>query len=178
MEKKKSILLAAVAVSMLMTFQPAKAANVGSWTDLQQAIVNGTTPIDITGDITAEGSLGTLGGSNNTVTINGNRFDITAEKDADGNNQYSGITVNSGQTLHINNVGSLDTNGFNGFSSYSGGAILNEGRATITDSTFTGNESEYTGGAISNYNTANIIANESDTTFTGNTAGGRIQCVV
>ena len=40
MEKKKSILLAAVAVSMLMTFQPAKAANVGSWTDLQQAIVN------------------------------------------------------------------------------------------------------------------------------------------
>ena len=97
MEKKKSILLAAVAVSMLMTFQPAKAANVGSWTDLQQAIVNGTTPIDITGDITAEGDLGTLGGSNNTVTINGNRFDITAEKDADGNNQYSGITVNSGQ---------------------------------------------------------------------------------
>ena len=94
MEKKKSILLAAVAVSMLMTFQPAKAQDVNNWTDLQQAIVNGTTPIDITGNITAEGRLGTLGGSNNTVTINGNRIELQAEKDADGNNQYSGIIGN------------------------------------------------------------------------------------
>ena len=167
MEKKKSILLAAVAVSMLMTFQPAKAQDVNNWTDLQQAIVNGTTPIDITGDITAGGDLGTLGGSNNTVTINGNRFDITAEKDADGNNQYSGITVNRGQTLHINNVGSLDTNGFNGFSSSYGGAIYNRGTTSITGSTFTGNEASVYGGAIYNRSTATIT----DSTFTGNSAG-------
>lgn len=166
MEKKKSILLAAVAVAMLMTFQPAKAANVGSWTDLQQAIVNGTTPIDITGDITAEGNLGTLGGSNNTVTINGGGNDING-------NGHEGIRVNSGQSLNIKNVGSLDTNGFNGFSSYDGGAIYNKGTATITGSTFTGNSASQFGGAIfNNSGTANIIANESDTTFTGNTAKG------
>ena len=169
MEKKKSILLAAVAGSMLMTFQPAKAANVGSWTDLQQAIVNGTTPIDITGDITAEGNLGTLGGSNNTVTINGNGHDIN------GNNKQ-GITVNSGQSLNINNVGSLDTNGFNGFNSYGGGAIYNSDTATITitGSTFTGNRAVY-GGAIWNSYTATITI--TDSTFTGNSAnydGGAI----
>ena len=170
MEKKKSILLAAVAGSMLMTFQPAKAANVGSWTDLQQAIVNGTTAIDITGDITAEGNLGTLGGSNNTVTINGGGNDINGSG-------HQGITVNSGQTLNVNNVGnSTDENskGFNGFSSYSNGAIYNRGTTSITDSTFTGNRTSY-GGAIYNRSTATITI--TDSTFTGNEAnysGGAI----
>ena len=163
--------------------------------------------------------LGTMGGTNSTLTIKGNGHDING-------NGHEGITVNSGRTLNVNNVGnSTDENskGFNGFSSNAGGAIYNyrgttsitdstftgneanyggaiyndsgtatitgstftgnsatqhggaisnSDTATITDSTFTGNEAKY-GGAIYNYSrTANIIANESDTTFTGNTAGG------
>ena len=157
MEKKKSILLAAVAVSMLMTFQPAKAANVGSWTDLQQAIVNGTTPIDITGDITAGGNLGTLGGSNNTVTINGNGFNING-------NGHEGITVNSGQTLNVNNVGNSadeNSNGFNGFQASSGvggGAIYNNGTITIENSTLSRN-SAHSGGAITNASNASLTIN-------------------
>ncbi len=168
MEKKKSILLAAVAGSMLMTFQPAKAQDVNNWTDLTAAIQAGTTPIDITGDITAEGNLGTLGGSNNTVTIDGGGNDINGSG-------HQGIRVNSGQTLNVNNVGnSTDENskGFNGFSSSSGGAIYNRGTATITGSTFTGNRA-YSGGAISNNGTATITGS----TFTGNEAnysGGAI----
>ena len=170
MEKKKSILLAAVAGSMLMTFQPAKAQDVNNWTDLTAAIQAGTTPIDITGDITAEGNLGTLGGSNNTVTINGGGNDINGSG-------HQGIRVNSGQTLNVNKVGnSTDENskGFNGFSSSSsGGAILNRGTAIITDSTFTGNSTKDSGGAIFNEGTAAITGS----TFTGNSAsqfGGAI----
>ena len=168
MKKRKSILLVAVAVSMLMTFQPAKAQDVNNWTDLQQAIVNGTTPIDITGDITAGGNLGTLGGSNNTVTIDGGGNDINGSG-------HQGIRVNSGQTLNVNNVGnSTDENskGFNGFSSSSeGGAIYNYDTAAITGSTFTGNEA-VEGGAIFNWGTATITGS----TFTGNEAnyGGAI----
>ena len=168
MKKIKSILLVAVAVSMLMTFQPAKAQDVNNWTDLTDAVQAGTTPIDITGDITAGGNLGTLGGSNNTVTIDGGGNDIN------GNNNQ-GITVNSGQTLNVNKVGnSTDENskGFNGFSSYAGGAILNSDTATITGSTFTGNSANSQGGAIYNYDTAAITGS----TFTGNEAveGGAI----
>ena len=168
MKKIKSILLTAVAVSMLMTFQPAKAQDVNNWTDLTDAIQAGTTPIDITGDITAGGNLGTLGGSNNTVTIDGGGNDIN------GNNNQ-GITVNSGQTLNVNNVGnSTDENskGFNGFSSSQGGVIYNRGTATITGSTFTGNSANSQGGAIYNYDTAAITGS----TFTGNEAveGGAI----
>ena len=157
MEKKKSILLAAVAVSMLMCFQPAKAQDVNNWTDLQQAIVNGTTPIDITGDITAGGNLGTLGGSNNTVTINGNGFNING-------NGHEGITVNSGQTLNVNNVGNSadeNSNGFNGFQASSGvggGAIYNNGTITIENSTLSRN-SAHSGGAITNASNASLTIN-------------------
>ena len=152
MEKKKSILLAAVAVSMLMTFQPAKAANVGSWTDLQQAIVNGTTPIDITGDITAGGNLGTLGGSNNTVTINGNGFNING-------NGNQGITISNDQSLNIDKVGLESSNGFNRFTnSGDGGVIYNSGTVTIENSTLSGN-SAYSGGAITNASKASLTIN-------------------
>ncbi len=127
MKKRKSILLTAVAVSMLMCFQPAKAQDVNNWTDLQQAIQAGTTPIDITGDITAEGNLGTLGGS--SVTINGNGYDI------DGNGK-DGLRVYSNNALTINNIG---------LSNFTGTVIKNNNTTLISDVIFSDNTTKFEG---------------------------------
>lgn len=56
-----------------------------------------------------------------------------------------------------------------------GGAIFNFGTVTVKNSTFSGNTVAGTkayGGAIFNEGTLNIVADGSDTTFTGNTANG------
>lgn len=127
MEKKKSILLTAVAVSMLMTFQPVKA--IDTWTDLQQAIVNGTTPINITSNITGDGitGLGALGGS--SVTINGNGYDI------DGNGK-DGLRVYSNNALTINNIG---------LSNFTGTVIKNNNTTLISDVIFSDNTTKFEG---------------------------------
>ncbi len=129
MKKRKSILLAAVAVSMLMTFQPAKAQDVNNWTDLQQAIVNGTTPINITSNITGDGitGLGALGGS--SVTINGNGYDI------DGNGK-DGLRVYSNNALTINNIG---------LSNFTGTVIKNNNTTLISDVIFSDNTTKFEG---------------------------------
>lgn len=129
MKKRKSILLTAVAVSMLMCFQPAKAQDVNNWTDLQQAIVNGTTPINITSNITGDGitGLGALGGS--SVTINGNGYDI------DGNGK-DGLRVYSNNALTINNIG---------LSNFTGTVIKNNNTTLISDVIFSDNTTKFEG---------------------------------
>ena len=202
MEKKKNILLAAIAASMLMTFLPAKAADVNNWTDLQQAIVNGTTPINITDNITGGNSeLGNLGGNN--VTINGGGHDITASNNIDG------ISVTRGQTLNINNVGNpTDENskGFNGFSlentagtvitgyygninvnnsvfsgnkAYTQGGVIDNyyGDVTVKNSVFIGNRSEFQGGAIGHAGGNAVIKGSSFINNSTGTSGGAISVV-
>ena len=76
MIKKKKILIALVGALLLPGVQSVKAQDVSSWNELKDAIQKGTTPINLTTDITnytSEG-LGTFGGS--LVTINGNRHNI------------------------------------------------------------------------------------------------------
>ena len=152
MKKKKKILIALVGALLFLGVQSVKAQDVSSWSELKDAIQKGTTPINLTTDITnytSEG-LGTFGGS--LVTINGNRHNING-------NDYKGITVAEGQTLNIDNAGNPaneNAKGFNGFNngirnlSLGGGVILNHGTTTITGSSFTGNNSDFFGGAIYN----------------------------
>ena len=150
MKKKKSLLSIAVMLSMLSGFQGANAQDVHNWTDLQQAIVNGTTPINITGNITTEGNLGTLGGS--SVNINGGGFNING-------NGNQGITISNDQSLNIDKVGLESSNGFNRFTnSGDGGVIYNSGTVTIENSTLSGN-SAHSGGAITNASKASLTIN-------------------
>jgi hypothetical protein len=84
-----------------------------------------------------------------SLTINGN----SGAYSINGGNK-GGITVASGQTLSIQNVGSLDSEGaivksINGFSTTgNGGFISNAGTLNITDSVLTGNSATGNGGAI------------------------------
>ena len=114
---------------MFAGLQGANAQDVSNWSELTNAIQNATTPININNNITNDGTtgLGTLGGSDNTVTINGNMYDINGSS-------LGGITVNDTQTLNINNVGTNDSDGFNGFEAGGdGGAITNYATANITN---------------------------------------------
>ena len=152
MKNKNSLLSIALVLSLLAGIQGAKAQEVGSWDELKSAIQNATTQIDILNNITNDSTsgLGVLGGSNNTVTINGNGYDING-------NSNEGITVFSEQTLNVNNVGNGESAGFNGFSSSNGSAIYNMGTTNITGSTFSDNKSDLAGGAIQNSGTISII---------------------
>ena len=87
--------------------QSVKAQDVSSWNELKDAIQKGTTPINLTTDITNYTSEG-LGSLFNysPVTINGNGHDINGGH----------LEVVYG-TFNINNVGSEGTKGFNSSSS-------------------------------------------------------------
>jgi filamentous hemagglutinin family protein len=125
----------------------------------------------------------------NNITVNLNGVTV-----ANGRNavQGGGAQINAGSTLNINNStfsnNSANTGGaiynqgtatitnstFSSNSANFGGAITNQGIATITNSTFSGNSSQNEGGAIYNFaNTATIR----NSTFFGNSAnssGGAI----
>ncbi len=114
--------------------------------------------------------LGIMGGDGSRLTVNAGGYDING-------NGYSGVTVNQGQTLNINNTGSESSKGFNGFvSKISGGAVNNNGTLNITDSSFSDNKAAI-GGAIYNNGTANINADNKNVIFANNSAsqnGGAI----
>lgn len=112
----------------------------------------------------SSGSLGTMGGT--SLSIYGNHFSMN------GNNLTSGITVNSGQTLNVNNFGSLDTNNnvvnsIKNFKSANGGFINNAGTVTISNDIFSGNSATVSGGVLYNLGTAIVR----DSIFNGNTSG-------
>lgn len=138
--------------------------NVSSWDELQNAFVDGSSP-NLEQDITA--TIGALGTVSTDTTLNGNNFNISAEKN--GN-----INVSSNVTLNINNVGNADdqnSTGLSNFISGDGGAIYNDGTVNITNSILSSNKandgSGAAGGAINNRNILNITnsifkANSSD----------------
>lgn len=138
--------------------------NVSSWDELRNAFVDGSSP-NLEQDITA--TIGALGTVSTDTTLNGNNFNINAEKN--GN-----INVNSNITLNINNVGNVDdqnSTGLSNFISGDGGAIYNDGTVNITNSILSNNKandgSGAVGGAINNRNILNITnsifkANSSD----------------
>lgn len=123
---------------------------VGTQTELFKAINStGTTDLNRNFSQTQNFTLSTtppaISTAGSTLTINGNNYGI------DGNNNY-GFTVASGQTLNINNAGSLDSSGnvltaINNFyrptpGPYSGGGVLyNSGSLNISNSVFTNNSS-------------------------------------
>ena len=113
-------------------------------------------------------NLGTMEGENSTLNIDGNGHSITG-------NGYNGVTVESGQTLNIDNVGTwtevLDDNNrvvganvtksWNDFVSNEGGAIYINNGATvnITDSAFVGNTAlSNRGGAIFNAGRMGVLS--------------------
>ncbi len=124
-------------------------------------------------------NLGSMGGSSGAVlTIDGNNYSITAQSQ-----NIRGITVGSGKTLNINNVGSLDDDGnvvnsWNGMNNTStsivGGVVYNtSGTVSVTDSVFKDNSSVF-GGVIYNYSGTTSI---SGSTFINNSTtdyGGAI----
>ncbi|MBQ9244933.1 hypothetical protein IJ182_01555 [bacterium] len=77
----------------------------GSLYDAIHDEINQTRTYSLQADETIEADLGELAGENADLTINGNsNYSIVG-------NGKSGITVGSGKTLNINNVGSLNSDG-------------------------------------------------------------------
>lgn len=117
-----------------------------------------------TADTNAIDNLGAMGGTNSSLSINGNNHNINGAN-------YTGVSVASGQTLNIDGVGSLNANGtvnksWNGFVSTNGGGINNAGTLNVSNSVISNNNATTSGGAIYNSGTATITNN----TFAGNTA--------
>lgn len=108
-----------------------------------------------------------------TLDIFGNGYNING-------NGNSGIKVLAGQTLNIQEVGSLNPDGsvntsWNGFAYDNGGGIYTEGNLNITDSVFYNNEAFTVGGTIYNlasFDEANMsnITNITGSTFDSNHA--------
>ena len=150
-----------------------------SWNGGLNAAVADATPIrsySCTADETVIADLGNMGGAGSSLTVFGNNYNINGTKLG---TPYAGVNVLSGQTLDIQDAGSLDTDksiltSYNGFHSTSnGGAINNAGPLTVENSVFSTNSTTQSGGVL--YNTGN--ATLTDSTFSANTAttsGGAI----
>ena len=103
--------------------------------------------------------LGSMEGDNTTLTIRGNGYDI------DGN-LHTGVTVNEGQTLNIENVGmdsegTVTGDGWSGFGFDS--TIINNGNMDITNVVFSNNSitvGNVYGGIIKNTGYINNITGQ------------------
>ena len=97
----------------------------------------------LTNDLIMTEDLGTLqrndAGEPREFTINGNNYQI------DGQNQYGGITVRNGDTLHLEDI--------NGFQNYST-AVTNSGTTSLNNVIFEDNTTD-----VLNYGTLNIVGN-------------------
>ncbi|MBR0541625.1 MAG: hypothetical protein IJK26_05390, partial [Clostridia bacterium] len=108
-------------------------------------------------------SIGAMQGT--SFTVEGSGYSIS------GDNK-GGITVASGQTLNIqnvgmNSVGALIGDGWHGFNNTTGGSVVNNsGTTNINHSIFTDNQSSISGGAV--YNTGTLTIDNSR--FVGNTS--------
>lgn len=124
-----------------------------------------------TTDELVNNNLGAMGGTNSTLTIYGNNLSII------GNGTPKvGISVASGQTLNIYQVGSLSggsvVNSWKNFSSTDGGVVNNSGTTNIYNSVFSNDTATDKGGVI--YNTGVLTSDSS--TYSANSAlsGGAI----
>ena len=172
--KFKTLLFAAIACTFF-NYTPANA----QYTNLQEAISDTTTPREYTLSTSESinAPLGDMGGTNATLTIDGSsdNYGINA-------NNVVGITVNSGNTLILKNLGSVTVNGdgksvsdyvvnssVNGFVSPSGDGFVHnsDGTLTITDSVFS-NNSARDGVVISNVGVSANVTEITNVTFYGN----------
>lgn len=86
---------------------------------------------------------------------------------------YNRKTTGEPPTLTVTGCTFGGANSSDANSSFDGGAIYNEGTASITNSSFTNNKATSgNGGAIYNTGTLNITANNGSTSFTTNSASG------
>ena len=144
--------------------QDTEPINIANYNDLARELTDSTTPtkiLTITEDIKLESSP-SLSTSITMLTINGNH------KTINGDNQYQFLTINSGQTVIINNLTITNCK------AAEGGAIHNiGGTVTITNSNLTENNGTW-GGAIHNYQYATMTINNSTLTYNNATYGGAI----
>ena len=149
-----------------------------SYPSLAEALADTATPrsYTLTGDENVSLPLGTMGGTSATLTIDGssNNYGINADN-------VAGINVNSGNTLILQNLGSVTISGegnnvadytigssVNGFlTTNNGGFVNNAGTLTIIDSVFNNNTAS-SGGAISNSGSSAHITEITNVTFYGN----------
>ncbi|MBR2273724.1 MAG: hypothetical protein IJ864_02695, partial [Alphaproteobacteria bacterium] len=103
--------------------------------------------IDVIGD--ASTAIGDMGGTNSTLTINGNGNVADADKYYSViGDELGGLTVGSGQTLNINNVGRVDDDanvagGWKNFKISDGGAVIvanNGSVVSVNNTVFTENK--------------------------------------
>ena len=154
-----------------------KAEDVSTYSELNTAITNGTTPIHITADITgADSNLGTLGGN---IVIDGNGHTISG---SDGSSSYTGFFVNTGQSLTINNTTISEFNKETSLgAAISNLSTLNLNGVTFTKTNGTSNDiyQEDTGTTVltgtnniaSNISGHGSITNSGDLTISGSNAG-------
>ena len=172
---KKSLMLALIlSIALESTCSPADAEYSTLYDAIHSSGAIRDYVLNATEQITS--NLGTM--TTGTLTIDGteeNHYGILGKYN---NNQYSGVTVNSGSTLVIKNIGHADVNYETGQVTYTsgnaiesfkksgGGAIYNNGILTLDDVIFYGNNANNNLGS-SVYNNGHI------TSFTGKMINGQ-----
>jgi len=129
-----------------------------------------------TGNMTATSNLGTQAGAGSNLTLDGAGYSLDG---SDGTNRYSHLIVGTGQTITLQNFGSLNADGTvntavqnflvtgDGAVADRGAVLYNNGTAYIKNSVFSNNEDKGSvigGGVI--YNTG--VLDISGSTFVGN----------
>ncbi len=173
---KKQLTLALLTASLVLPMRCFAVDYSGGMTELMQAVndSSATRTFTATGILAATSGLGTMSGAGSVLTLNGGNYSLN------GGGAFSGLTVNSEQTLNINSFGSLNGDGtvntsISNFTSVNGGFINNAGSTSITNSVFDNNLSTNIGGVV--YNTG--VLNVTGSTFNNNRStmgyGGAIQ---
>ena len=131
-------------------------------------------------------TLGTMGGTSATLTIDGSasKYGINADQAAPA--AVGGITVGAGNTLILKNLGSYTVSGegtavtdytvnssINGFVSSAGGFVKNSGTLTVSDVVFSNNTANsgsgggaiYNNGSITEVSNAAFIQNKANTSW-------------
>ncbi len=178
-----------ITAAVLSTFVFSGITQASDYAGLKAAIDNTasntsftyTLDSDITGIATP---LGSMQGAGYALTIDGssNKYGI-------GANSVQGVTVQNGQTLIIQNIGSYvttETDGnisavtvnssWNGFKGQRNGGVINQGTAKIYDSVFENNTAPW-GGAISNkgeLEVKNSVFSENNATITNASDDGGV----
>lgn len=135
-----------------------------TYSSLYEAIKAETaTSYTMSADETATQNYGAMNASNLTITGNGHLVS--------GNNTYSGIRIDLGKELTINNIGSVVTeggtttySGFQNFRENTGAAIENSGIFNVVNTIFannnafqaSGNQNDNTHGAVYNTGTGTM----------------------
>jgi len=113
--------------------------------------------------------------SSNTATSNGGAIYNTGTSTITGGTYSDNSATSNGGAIYNSGTTTITSGTFNSNSATtSGGSIYNSGTLEIKNSTFTNNSTTTAngGGVIYNTSTANIVADNGTTSFSGNTANG------